>query len=244
LRHHFSVLFARIGQFVATVARHAVPLGGIVGLEWHPVTAITVYWLESLLLALGVIALCALLKRRGWSDMRGAASRRGDEETVRAIDAELEALRVANLDPRSGVAVLIGGLGIVGGFLGGLMIIMVANRHIEEPVPWPEVGEAVAAMAIIVAVTFLFDLWSFGGMSVADVRARVDACLARWALLWILCFVGTIMLVWSGRPALFFGLFAVLKITFEVLGRLEKYLGPRFRPKAQNLPKIVTRLPD
>ena len=238
------MLFARIGHFVATVARHAVPLGGIVALEWHPVTAITVYWLESMLLALGVVALCALLKRRRWPDMRGAAWQRGDEEAVRAIDAELEALRVSNLDPRSGLVVLIGGLGIVGGFLGGLMVIMVANGYIKEPVPWPQVGEAVTAMAIVVAVTFGFDLWSFSDMRVADVRARVDACLARWALLWILGFVGTIMLVWSGKPALFFGLFAVLKVTFEVLGRLEKYLGPRFQRKAPDPPKIVTRLPD
>jgi hypothetical protein len=244
LRHHSGVLFARIGQFVAAIARHAVPIGGIVGLDWQPVTAITVYWLESVLLGLGVIALCALLKRRTSADVRGAAWQRGEHETVRAIDAEREEFRIAQLEPTSGLVVLIGGLGIVGGFLGGLMIIMVANGYIKEPVRWREVREGVTAMALVVAVTFLFDLWSFHRMRVVDVRARVDACLSRWALLWILCFVGTIMMVWSDKPTLFFGLFAVLKVSFEALGRLERYLGARFQPKPIERPKIVTRLPD
>ncbi len=59
-----DVLAARIGQFVTTVARHAVPIGGVFGRDWHPASAIAVYWVESVLLVLATAALCALFVRR------------------------------------------------------------------------------------------------------------------------------------------------------------------------------------
>ena len=58
------MLIARIGEFVATAARHALPVGGIFGRDWHPATAIVVYWVESVLLAIVAASLCALVQRR------------------------------------------------------------------------------------------------------------------------------------------------------------------------------------
>ena len=51
-----NVLIARIGQTLTTFLRHLVPIGGIFGRSWHPVTALVVYWLESVLLVLATAA--------------------------------------------------------------------------------------------------------------------------------------------------------------------------------------------
>jgi hypothetical protein len=62
-------------------------------------------------------------------------------------------------------------------------------------------------------------------MSVTDVQSRVDSCMARWALFWILGFFGVLVLLFTGRAWLFFGLFAGLKTTWEVWGGLARMFG-------------------
>jgi hypothetical protein len=59
------------------------------------------------------------------------------------------------------------------------------------------------------------------------VQSRVDACLVRWGLLWMLGFFGTAIMVFSGRPTFFFGFFAGLKVLFETWGRLARMFGWR-----------------
>ncbi len=77
-------------------------------------------------------------------------------------------------------------------------------------------------MLIVVAIGLTMDLWGFTRWTVADVRARVDACMVRWALLWMLGFFGTALMVFTGRPTFFFGFFAGLKVLFESWARLAR----------------------
>ena len=221
------MFLVRAGRFAADIARHAVPVGGIFARDWHPITGIAVYWLESLFLALVAAMLCLLLQRRTSAAVRGAAVRDGDDEAVRAIDAERAHLQAAHIAPNDVLLFHVGSLGVFGAFLGGLLFIMVSKGHVPTPVPWGEVGEAALAMGLTIAVGFLFDLWRFDRTSVADVRARVDACTSRWALLWLLGFVGTAFIVFLGRPLVFFTLFAGLKILFESWARLARLFGWR-----------------
>lgn len=58
-------------------------------------------------------------------------------------------------------------------------------------------------------------------------RNRVDACLTRWALFWLVGFFGTILMAVTGRPAIIFGFFAVLKVVFESWGQATRFFGWR-----------------
>ena len=219
------MLIARAGEFIATVARHAVPLNGLFGRDWHPVTALAVYWLESVLLVLVAALLCALLARRTAPAAMSAALADGDAEAARLIEAERSALAAAHIAPGPVLAFHLGSLVVFGVFLSGLLFVMIQNGKILGPVPWSEVSEGAQVMAIVIAIALMVDLWSVSRLRVDEVASRVNACLARWALLWLLGFAGTAILIFTDRPSFFFGFFAGLKVLFEVWGRLARAFG-------------------
>lgn len=219
------MLFARIGQFAANIARHAVPVGGIFGSAWHPVTAITVYWLESVLMALSAAFLCLLLQRRVSPAAITAASREGGRALADAVEAQRAEIAKANIAPRDVFGFHIGSMMVFGIFLAGVIFMLSANGQIAEPIRWHEMKEGAFAIFVVVALTFLFDTWSFHRMSVASVQARVDGCLTRWGLFWLLGFVGLIIIGVTGRATAFFSFFAGLKVTIETYSRLARLLG-------------------
>ena len=200
-----AVLIARLGQAVTTVARHAVPLGGLFGLDWHPAVALVVYWLESVLLVLGTAGLCALMARR-------------------TRDSEVDK---AGIRPRDVLLFHLGSLFVFGGFLGGVLVILIGNGHVDGPIDVAQLREGALAMLAVVVAGVLIDLWRFDDFTVDDIRARVDGCLARWGLFWMLGFFGTILMAVSGRPAMFLGFFGVLKVMFETWGKVARALGWR-----------------
>jgi hypothetical protein len=217
------VLLARLGQALSTSARHILPAGGIFAADWHPATAMAVYWVESVLLALAVSALCAIMDRRTSPAAIARARSAGDHEEEQAITAERLALNQAQIKPGDVFGFHVGSLIAFAAFLGGVLLILVGNGHVE-PLRWPEIRDGALAMLVIVSLGFLFDLWRFDSYSAADLRTRVDACLVRWGLFWMLGFFGTLIMALSGRPLWFLGLFSVLKITFESWARLARLL--------------------
>jgi hypothetical protein len=88
-----------------------------------------------------------------------------------------------------------------------------------------EFRDAADAMMLVVAVSFGLEMLTFRAMSVTAVQSRVNACLGRWALLWLLGFVGTILLLFTGRPGAFIGWFAILKAVWEGWGMLARIFG-------------------
>jgi hypothetical protein len=220
------VLFARIGQSFSTTVRHILPVGGVFAGDWHPATAMAVYWVESVLLALAVSVLCAIMDRRTSPAAIARARTAGDRDEEQALTAERISFNQARIKPGDVFGFHVGSLFAFALFLGGVLLILVMNGHIE-PLRWSELRDGAAAMAIIVAVGFLFDLWRFDSYSAADLRRRVDACLSRWVLFWMLGFFGTIIMAVSGRPLWFLGFFAVLKVTYESWSRLAQLFGWR-----------------
>jgi hypothetical protein len=76
-------------------------------------------------------------------------------------------------------------------------------------------------------VTLALDVWRFDSLDVAAVAGRVNACLSRWAMFWLVGFVGTGLMVVTGKPTIIFGFFAVLKVVFESWARVARLFGWR-----------------
>jgi hypothetical protein len=217
-------VIARVSQFLATSARHAIPIGGIFGREWHPVTALAVYWLESILLALAAAMLAAMLYRRTSDRAVAEARRAGDDEEARHLRIERGELHNAHIVPRDVLGFYVGSFLVFGVFLGGVTFIMTANGRLEPP-RWGELSQAAQAIAIVVAISVTIDLCRFNSLSVRAVQSRVDACLARWSLFWLVGFVGTLLTAITGQAAIIFGFFAVLKVIFESWARIASVFG-------------------
>lgn len=217
--------FARIGQFAADVARHAVPVGGIFGGGWHPVTAIGVYWFESLLLAAIAGLFSAVMQRRVSDAAIEQARRDGDTAHANWLDEQRAETRRASIAPGDVVGFHVGSMLAFGLFLGGVIFMLNANGQITEPIRWQELRDATLVMAAVVTAGLIIDLWGLPSMNAQAVRQRVDACMTRWGLFWLLGFAGSILLGVTGGSTAFFGLFAVLKVTIESYGRLSRVFG-------------------
>ena len=219
-------MLARLGQSISTAARHILPVGGIFAEKWHPATALAVYWVESVLLAAAVSALCFIMDRRTSPAAIARARSVGDHEAETALTAERVAFNQSHIKPREVFGFHVGSLMVFAMFLGAVLVILVGNGHIE-PLRWSELRDGAVAMVAIVSVAFLFDLWRFDSYHAIDLRRRVDACTARWGLFWMLGFFGTLVMFISGRPLWFLGFFSILKVVFESWARLAQLFGWR-----------------
>jgi hypothetical protein len=215
---------ARLLDLIPTSIRQFIPLNGIFADAWQPSTAIALYWLESVLLAAVAAALCWRLARRTSDAAIDAANTSGDSLTAAALLDERQRANRAGLDPSAVLMFHVGSLAVFGGFLGGLLLILVGNKHIPPP-DWRELGGAANAMMLVIASGFVLEMLTFRSMGVEAVQSRVNACMGRWALLWLLGFVGTGLLAFTGRPSAFFGWFAILKATWEGWGMLARLFG-------------------
>jgi hypothetical protein len=233
-----AVLFARVGQSLSTFGRHMLPVGGIFAENWHPATALVVYWVESILLGLAVSVLCAIMDRRTAPAAIERAESAGDHAEAKALKAERGAFNQARIKPGDVFAFHVVGLLGFGFAIGGVILMLVKNGHVE-PVRWSELRDGALAMMVIVSVGFLFDLWRFDGYDAADLKRRVDACLARWKLFWVLGFFGALIIWISGRPIWFLGFFSVLKVTYESWTRFAQLFGTRSLKPQQ----AVARMP-
>ena len=215
---------ARILDLVPTTLRQFIPLNGIFAEGWQPSTAVALYWFESVLLLVITAVLCWRIRRRSSDDAIALARDSGDSAAADALAAEQAAARKAGIDPREVLIFHGGSLAIFGGFLGGLLLILIGNGHIPS-FEWEQFRDGADAMMLVVAVSFGLEMLSFRGMSVAAVQSRVDACLGRWGFLWLLGFVGSFLLAFTGRASAFFGWFAILKAVWEGWGMLARVFG-------------------
>ena len=214
----------RIIEAIPAVARQVVPLNGIFGLGWQPGSAIAIYWIESVLLAAVAVALSVRLQRQLAHAMTEARAAGALGEAARIAD-EQRAAHTAGVNPTQ-VSLLFGfSLAVFGVFILVVLWLLASKGTIDRPFDWNEVSDGATAMAIVIAVGLAIDLVLFPTMSVAAVQNRVNAGLTRWGLFWTLGFVGTALVVFTGRPDAFLWLFAVLKAVIETLGAVERALG-------------------
>jgi hypothetical protein len=215
---------ARILDFIPTTVRQIIPLNGVFAEGWQPTTAIALYWFESVLLATIAVVLCWRFQRRTSDAAIAAAHAGGDSETAAALEAERALARGAGIDAGGVLAFHGGSLFVFGGFLGGVLLILIGNKHLP-PFDWEEFFDGADAMMLVIALGFAFEMLTFRTMNVKAIQSRVNACLGRWALLWLLGFVGTILMVTTGRASAFVGWFAILKATWEGWGMLARLFG-------------------
>jgi Family of unknown function (DUF6498) len=218
------MIVARLLDLIATAGRQVIPLHGIFADGWQPATAIALYWLESVLLAAVAIVLCWRLQRRTSDRAIAAARADGDDAMAARLELEQQAAREAGVDPRAVLLFHGASLAIFGIFLGVILAMLIQKQHLP-PFDWDEFRAAADAMMLVIGVGWAVDLVLSPSMSVAAVQSRVNACLGRWALLWLLGFVGTALLVFTGRPGAFIGLFAILKAIWEGWATLARLFG-------------------
>ena len=195
----------RVIDLLLTGARQAVPVGGIFALGWQPPAAIAVYWIESVLLAAIAAMLCLRLRDNTPGPPRDGALTSG-------------------LNPRDVLGFHWGSLAIFGLFFTAILFILTMKGHIA-PIDWAELRGAVLGMTVVLAVGCAVDALLLPQPDVAAVQARVNACLGRWALMWLLGFGGTMAMMFAGRPAVFFQVFAGLKVTWEAWALLARTFG-------------------
>ncbi len=217
-------MLRRVIDLVLRVARQAVPVGGIFALGWPPAVAVAVYWLESVVLVAIAVESCVHLRDRTSAAAIAEARTAGDGAFADALQAEARTLATAGVNPRDVLLFHLGSMAMFGAFFAGILFILTMNGRIE-PVDWAELRYAAGAMAIVLGVGFAFDRLTMPDPPVAVVQARVNACNGRWALMWLLGFGGTAAMVFTGRPQIFFQLFAVLKMTWEIWSLLTRKFG-------------------
>jgi hypothetical protein len=226
---------ARILDLIPVTFRQVIPLNGIFVDGWQPATAIALYWFESVLLLVITVVLCWRIRRRTSDEAIAFARESGDSDAADALAAEQLAANKAGIKPQEVLLFHGGSLGVFGGFLGGLLSILTANGHIG-PFNWEQFRDGADAMMLVVAMSFGLEMLSFRTMSVAAVQSRVDAAMGRWALLWLLGFVGTFLLAFTGRPSALFGWFAILKAVWEGWGTLARVFGWKSLKEREALP--------
>jgi hypothetical protein len=215
---------ARLLDLGATAGRQVVPLNGILGGGWQPVTAIAIYWLESVALAIVAAILCWRLQRRTSDRAIAAARAAGDETAAVSLEAERQAANQAGIKPADVLMFNLFSLAVFGVFI-GIMLVMLIQKGYVAPFNMEEFRGAADGMLLVLGLGGAIDLVLSPSMSVAAVQGRVNSCLGRWALLWMLCFFGTILLVFTGRPGVFLGMFAVLKAVWEGWATLARIFG-------------------
>jgi hypothetical protein len=194
----------RVIDLIANAARHAVPVGGIFALGWQPPVALAVYWIESVLLVAIAALLCIRLRDTPGTPPDGALT--------------------SDLNPRDVLLFHWGSMAFFGLFFAIILLGLAANGRIA-PIDWHELRDAAGGMVLVVVLGFGIDTLLLPAPSVAAVQARVNACLGRWALLWLLGFGGAIAMAFTGRPETFFQAFALLKLTWEGWGLLARTFG-------------------
>jgi hypothetical protein len=219
-----ATVFRRLVDLVLTAVRQAVPLGGVFALGWQPAVALAVYWFESLLLVGIAVAHGSRLRSKTSPQAIAKVRAAGDVDHAEALEKEAHAIPSAGINPRDVFIFHAGSMGVFGGFLAGILLILVGNGRID-PIDWSELWRAVGTMVAVLGIGFVFERVTMPVPPVALVRARVDTCNGRWALMWLLGFGGTLAMAFTGRPMVFFQVFAVLKGTWEVWGLLGRALG-------------------
>lgn len=197
-------MLQRVLDLVVSTARHAVPMGGIFALGWQPPVAIAVYWLESVLLAAIAALLCVRLR---------------DNSSATPPDGA----RPSGLNPRDVLLFHWGSMACFGAFF-ALILAGLASRGRIEPIDWQQLRDATTGIVVVLAVGFAAESL-LPPPTVAAVQARVNGCMGRWALLWLLGFGGTLVMAFTGRPETFFQAFALLKLTWEGWGLLARTFG-------------------
>ena len=191
----------KLGRLGSVLGIQGVPLGGVLASGWSPASGIIFYLLEAAVAVVLTVALIVVYCRR-------------------RAEGRLELGR-QDVRPKDVLMFYGGSLMVMSIFFGGILFMLSAKGVVPAP-SWDEIARGLPWLVGLAVVSFGIDLVGISQRPATFVRRRVDQCLTRWGFLWLVGFVGPILMMVSGRPALFFAFFAGLKLLFEawsVIGR-------------------------
>jgi hypothetical protein len=194
----------RLGRLGSVLGVQSVPLGGVWVQGWSPASGLVFYLVEAALAIVFVVLLIVLYGRR---------RPEGTTELARS-----------DVRPREVLGFYGGSLLVMSIFFAGVVFILVGKGHVPAP-SWNEIVRGLPWLGAFALVNFVVDLVGLGERPASFLKSRVDQCLARWGFLWLLGFVGPLLMMVTGRPAMFFLFFAGLKLLFEVWSILARARG-------------------
>ncbi len=193
-------LVSRVGRVLFRTGAQSVPAAGVFGLSWHPAGGLMLYWVESVLALAATALLLALYARRARAPERGA---------------DREAIVREGIATRDVLLVHGGAFGVFGLFFAAFLAILIGNGHVGSAGLAASLA-GIPVVAALVALELGIDLARFPRLGATDLAARVNAGNRRFVLFWIVGFFGLGAAMLTGKPLLLFGVFAAVKLLFEV----------------------------
>jgi hypothetical protein len=191
----------RLGRLGSVLGIQSVPLGGVLANGWSPASGIIFYLFEAGVAVLLTVFLIVVYCRR-------------------RADGRLELGR-KNVRAKDVLGFYGGSLLVMSVFFGGVVFMLVSKGAVPAP-SWDEIARGLPWLAGFALISFGTDLVGLAARPATFVSRRVDQCMTRWGFLWLVGFVGPLLMMFTGRPAMFFAFFAGLKLLFEawsVIGR-------------------------
>lgn len=203
-------MIRRFFQLMLRGGAQGVPVAGVVAAEWSPAGGLILFWAESVLILFATAILLALWARRG------------------ADPAEIAR---AGIRTRDVLLVHGSAFGIFGIFLAWIVFIL-THKGVLTAEGLVAASAGLPWIALFVGVELAIDLARLRSASAADLARRVDAGTLRFVLFWLVGFVGTWVMILSGRPLLLFTLFAASKILLEAGALLARGKSAKAAAKA------------
>jgi hypothetical protein len=208
----------RFGRLVGVGGAQAVPVGGVFAAGWSPVTAIALYWFESLLLVVATAVLTALLRRT--AELAPVDT----PDDVADRDRRLRDIDRANIRTRDIVAFYGGSMLLFGVFV-AMVTFVITQGAVFEELDVAQLQRGALAMTAFIGVGLAADAFRITSLPVATVQARVDSNMGRWAFFWILGFCGVLGAMLFGTPRTFFSFFVGLKAFWELGTLFDRAIG-------------------
>ena len=185
----------------------AVPLFGWFAADWAGGTTLAVYWFETAVACLFVIA--RVILHRHWSPRRGHfayAAPGADRTKVRPSFVAGFAMSCAAFSAAHAVFLAI--------------ILLLLDRDGDRAlaaVDWRSVALGALWIVGLLAVDFVVDLWNLREWTFERVEQTAHRGLGRILVLHLTIVVGLVAMAVTGAPHALFGVFVVLKSSFAVL---------------------------
>ncbi len=212
-------MIRRLFQWVLRGGAQGVPIAGVAAASWSPAGGLILYWVESVLLLGATAILLALWARRG---------------------ADPGEIARAGIRTRDVLLVHGGAFGIFGLFLAAILFIF-THKGVLTAEGIVAASAGLPWIALLVGVELAIDLARLRSASAAELARRVDAGTRRFVLFWLTGFVGTWVMILSGKPLLLFTLFAASKFLLEAGALLSR--GTSAKASASAAGKSAAKAP-
>lgn len=202
---------ARLGQVLGI---NAVPMAGFFGAGWSQASALAVYWLEGALTIAFVAARITLHRR--WTQKLGHY-RRATFEHQRGEPGALGSGSLLG----SYLSVAIPFTAVHGLFLAVILFFFLPGKFPEAArLSVGDIQKGVSGVIAFLILGFLVDLVGLRQRTFRSIELATERAMGRIFIVHLTILVGVAASVYFEGPAAFFGVFAGLKLLFDLGGLL------------------------